>query len=232
MRKVPVSEQKCLAAAAAVELVEANMIVGLGTGSTTEYAIRLLAQRVRHNLKISCVPTSVATARLAQRLRIPLVKDIEGFARIDLTVDGADEVDPQFNLIKGGGGALAREKIVVSRSNRQIVIVDEKKLVDRLGRFAVPVEVLPFGWKSTLHILRDFGARLKLRNAARSRKPFITDNGNYILDCAFGAIIDPAGLEQKIKGVTGVVEVGLFIGLADLVIVGRSDGTVTEKWNL
>lgn len=232
MSKIPAIEQKRSAAAAAVEFVEPGMIVGLGTGSTTEYAIHLLAGKVRRRLKIACVPTSVTTEKLARRLRMPLVKEFNAFTKIDLTIDGADEVDPQFNLIKGGGGALTREKIVASRSNRQIIIVDEKKMVEQLGKFAVPVEVVPFGWKSTLEILRGFGAQVKLRNAARSRSPFVTDNGNYILDCAFGMILDPADLEEKIKGIVGVVEVGLFINLADLVLVGRSDGTVAERWNL
>jgi len=231
MPQAPIDEQKRLAAAAAVAFVEPKMIVGLGTGSTSEMAIRLLAEKVRNGLKISGVPTSINTELLARRLRIPLVKDAEAFTKVDLTIDGADEVDPQFNLIKGGGGALTREKIVASRSNRQIIIVDEKKLVDKLGKFSIPVEVLPFGWKSTMEILRGFGGRVKLRSAAKANKPFLTDNGNYILDCSFGLIYDPPDLEEKIKGIFGVVEVGLFIGMADLVLVGHSDGMVAERWN-
>jgi ribose 5-phosphate isomerase A len=232
MPKLPSDKQKRLAADAAVEFVEPMMIVGLGTGSTAELAIRRLAEKVRRGLKITAVPTSISTELLARRLRIPLVKDVDAFTKIDLTFDGADEVDPSFNLIKGGGGALTREKIVASRSNRQIIIIDEKKQVERLGKFAVPVETLPFGWKSTMEILRGFGARASLRAGKTSRKPFITDNGNYILDCSFGLIYDPAELEEKIKGIFGVVEVGLFIGLADVVLVGRGDGTVTERWNV
>jgi len=232
MPRASVDEQKHLAAVAAIEFVEPKMIVGLGSGSTSEFAIRLLAQKVRQGLTISCVPTSIAIQRLALRLRLPLMKELHDFTKVDLTIDGADEVDPQFNLIKGGGGALTREKIVASRSSRQIIIVDEKKLVDKLGKFPVPVEALPFGWKSTMEILRGFGARAKLRAAIKIGKPFISDNGNYILDCAFGAILDPADLEEKIKSIAGVVESGLFIGLADLVLVGRSDGTVAEKWSV
>lgn len=231
MAKTSVDVQKRLAAAAAVEFVEPKMVVGLGSGSTSEIAIRLLADKVRQGLQISCVPTSLVVQRLALRLRLPLVKDAHGFTSVDLTIDGADEVDPHFNLIKGGGGALTREKIVASRSNRQIIIVDERKLVEKLGKFPVPVEVLPFGWKSTVEILRGFGARVKLRMSRRNSKPLITDNGNYLLDCFFGVILDPADLEEKIKGIVGVVEVGLFIGQADLVLVGRSDGAVAEKWN-
>jgi ribose 5-phosphate isomerase A len=231
MPELPIDKQKRLAATAAVEFVEPKMIVGLGSGSTAEIAIRLLAEKVRRGLKITAVPTSISTELLARRLRIPLVKDVDAFTKIDLTFDGADEVDPHFNLIKGGGGALTREKIVASRSNRQIIIIDEKKLVEKLGKFPVPVEVLPFGWKSTMEIFRGFGARAKLRSSVKSSKPFVTDNGNYIVDCSFGMILDPAALEEKIKGIFGVVEVGLFIGLADLVLVGRSDGMVSEKWN-
>ena len=229
--KTTTNDQKRLAATAAIEFVEPKMIVGLGSGSTSEFAIRLLAQKVRQGLKISCVPTSIAIQRLALRLRLPLMKNIHEFTKVDLTIDGADEVDPRFNLIKGGGGALAREKVVASRSSRQIIIVNEKKLVDKLGAFPVPVEVLPFGWKSTMEILRGFGARVKLRMSVKNAKPDITDNGNHILDCAFGEILDPADLEEKVKSIVGVVESGLFIGLADLVLVGRSDGTVAEKWN-
>lgn len=231
MNRISVTEQKRLAAAAAVEFVEAKMIVGLGTGSTTEYAIRLLAERVHRGLKISCVPTSVSIEKLARGLRLPLVNDANAFRKIDLTIDGADEVDSHFNLIKGGGGALTREKIVASRSERQIIIVDETKLVDKLGKRAVPIEIVPFGWKSTLEILRGLGAQVKLRRPARSKKPFVTDNNNLILDSAFGVIQEPAELAGKIKGIAGVVEVGLFIGLVDLVLVGRSDGTVEEKWH-
>ncbi|MGH7454158.1 MAG: ribose-5-phosphate isomerase RpiA, partial [bacterium] len=157
------------------------------------------------------------------------VNDFGAFKKIDLTIDGADEVDPQLNLIKGGGGALAREKIVASRSERVVIVVDEKKLVKQLGKFPLPVEVLPFGWKSTLEILRSFGARAKLRPQNRTT-PFRTDNGNYIIDCAFGKVQNPPSLAQQLKNIIGVVEVGLFIGRTDLVLVGRRDGRIEEKW--
>jgi ribose 5-phosphate isomerase A len=229
MAKLTVEQQKFLAAAAAMQFVENKMVVGLGTGSTTEFAIRLLAEEVKAGLKITGVPTSVATARLARRLKIPLVADLGAFKEIDLTIDGADEVDPQLNLIKGGGGALTREKIAASRSERVIIIGDEKKLVKQLGKFPVPVEVLPFGWQSTLEILRSFGAYAKLRKTAMAT-PFRSDNGNYIIDCAFGKIPHPPNLAQQLKNIIGVVESGLFVGRADLVLVGRSDGRIEEKW--
>jgi ribose 5-phosphate isomerase A len=229
MIKLTVEQQKFLAAAAAMQFVENKMIVGLGTGSTTAFAIRLLAEEMKAGLKITGVPTSDATEKLARRLKIPLVADFSAFKKIDLTIDGADEVDPQLNLIKGGGGALTREKIVASRSERVIILVDEKKLVEQLGKFPLPVEVLPFGWRSTLEILRDFGARVKLRQKD-AKTPYRTDNGNYIVDCAFGKIANPPILAQQIKNIAGVIEVGLFIGRADLVLVGRRDGRIEEKW--
>jgi ribose 5-phosphate isomerase A len=229
MPKLSIVEQKQMAAAAAVEFVENRMIVGLGTGSTSEFAVRLLAEKVKNGLKIVGVPSSIATEKLARRLKIPLVSDFGVITKIDLTIDGADEVDPQLNLIKGGGGALTREKIVASRSERVIIIVDEKKLVRRLGKFSVPVEVVPFGWRSTMEILRRFGARTKLREKAKGAS-FCTDNGNYIIDCAFGKIKNPLQLAEQLKSIIGVVEVGLFIGCVDLVLVGRSNGRVDEKW--
>jgi ribose 5-phosphate isomerase A len=229
MPKLSVPEQKQIAAAAAVEFVENRMIVGLGTGSTSEFAVRLLAEKVKSGLKIVGVPTSIATEKLARRLKIPLVSDFGVITKIDLTIDGADEVDPQLNLIKGGGGALTREKIVASRSERVIIIVDEKKLVKKLGKFSLPVEILPFGWRSTLGILRSFGARARLREKAKG-VAFRTDNGNYVVDCDFGKIKNPPMLAQQLKSIIGVIEVGLFIGRADLVLVGRRNGRVEEKW--
>ena len=174
------------------------------------------------------VPSSMATARLARRLRIPLIADDGAFKKIDLTIDGADEVDPRLNLIKGGGGALTREKIVATRSDRVIIIVDQKKLVEQLGKFPLPVEVLPFGWQSTAEMLRNLGARVTLR--MQDRKAFRTDNGNFVLDCAFRKISDPHALAQQIREISGVLEAGLFLGIADLVIVGRRDGYVQEHW--
>lgn len=230
MAKLSILEQKQIAAAAAAEFVENRMIVGLGSGSTSEFAIRLLAEKVKAGLKIVGVPSSIATEKLARRLKIPLVSDFGVITKIDLTIDGADEVDPQLNLIKGGGGALTREKIVASRSERVIIVVDEKKLVRKLGKFPVPVEILPFGWRSTMELLRSLGARTKLREETKTA-PFRTDNGNCIVDCAFGKIKNPPLLAQQLKSIIGVVETGLFISRADLVLVGRSTGRVEEKWS-
>lgn len=228
MSHLSIADQKRNAAAAAMEYVQNRMLLGLGTGSTVEFALRFLSRRIKQGLKITGVPSSKATARLARRLRIPLVADEGAFKKIDLTIDGADEVDAQLHLIKGGGGALTREKIIASRSDRVIIIVDEKKLVQQLGKFPLPVEVLSFGWQSTAALLRELGARVRLRE--KERKAMRTDNGNYILDCNFRGIAAPATLAAQIKALTGVVEVGLFPGLADLVIIGKRDGSVVEQW--
>ncbi|MGH7493209.1 MAG: ribose-5-phosphate isomerase RpiA [bacterium] len=225
---ISIIEQKRNAAVAAVEYVENKMTVGLGTGSTAEFALRLLAKKVANGLRITGVPSSIATARLARRLRIPLIADEGAFKKIDLTLDGADEVDPQLNLIKGGGGALTREKIVATRSERVIIMVDQGKLVKQLGKFPVPVEVLPFGWESTAEMLRSLGGRVTVR--AKEGKTFRTDNGNMILDCAFRKIHQAKYLSQQIHQIPGVVEDGIFAGVVDLVIVVKRDGCINEHW--
>ena len=211
------------AAALGVESVRDGMVVGLGTGSTAEHAVRLLGQKVAAGLQIRGVPTSEATARLAREVGIPLV-DFESIWGIDVTLDGADEVDSDLNLIKGGGGALLREKIVAAASKELIVLVDLRKLVPRLGEhFPLPVEVTVFGWQQTARHLAAVGGQPKLRT--NGGKPFVTDNHNYILDCRFpGGIDDPARVEHDIDKVPGVVESGLFIGMARRVIVGYPDG--------
>lgn len=228
MAALSTDDQKRNAAAVAVEYVQNKMLVGLGSGSTTEHALRFLSARLKQGVRITGVPSSRATAKLARRLKIPLITDESAFKKIDVTIDGADEVDAQLNLTKGGGGALTREKIVAGRSERVIIIVDENKLVPQLGKFPLPVEVLPFGWQSTANLIKALGARVVLRE--KERKPFCTDNGNLILDCNFRHIAEPALLAEQIKTISGVVEVGLFIGMADLVIIGKSDGSVEERW--
>ena len=211
----------------AAELVDDGMIVGLGTGSTAFYAIQRLGERVREGLPIRGVPTSEQSRIQAEREGIPLV-DFAETTRIDLTIDGADEIDPAFNLIKGGGGALFREKLVATASLREIIVADESKLKDRLGAFPLPVEVVPFGWQFVRLKLEALGCRATLR--VRENRTFVTDNGNHVLDCAFGAIDDPEDLERRIASTCGVVESGLFVGLAHQIVIGKPAGTIEERY--
>ncbi|MGG1555832.1 ribose-5-phosphate isomerase RpiA [Paenibacillus ferrarius] len=216
-------EAKKAAAELAVERsVQDGMIVGLGTGSTAYWAIQKLGELVRQGLRIQTVATSVASEELARSLGIPQLVTAD-ITEIDVTIDGADEVDPQWNLMKGGGGALLREKIVACASRKLVIVVDEGKLVQQLGAFPLPVEIVKFGWELTLRKLRAMGCEPALRLAADGQ-PVVTDNGNYLLDCRFGAIAQPAELQAALQGTPGVVESGLFIGLAREVIVGYTGG--------
>ncbi len=216
--------QKQAAAQAAVDLVEDGMLVGLGTGSTAAFAIAALGRRVRDGLRIAAIPTSERTAAHARELGIPLTSFAE-HQRLDLTIDGADEVARDtLHLIKGHGGALLREKIVASASARLVIIADASKLVDRLGAAsAVPVEVVPFGWQTTQRRLAAVGAAATPR-VAGDGKLFVSDGGNVTLDCAFGAIDDPPALEQAICSIVGVIDCGLFIGLASQVVLAEAAG--------
>lgn len=212
------------AAERAVEFVESGMVVGLGSGSTAIWAVRGIGQKLANGQlrDIRGIPTSVVTETEARQLGIPLVT-LEECPVIDLTIDGADEVDPHFNLIKGGGGALLREKIAAQASKREIIIVDESKLVEKLGtKWAVPVEVIPFGWHSQYDYLVSLGAQIKVRQAGDAI--FKTDQGNLILDCQFGLIDDPVRLGAQLKSRAGIVEHGLFLGLASDVIVASQQG--------
>lgn len=215
---------KRAAARAAVNLVRDGMVVGLGTGTTAAFAIENLARRHRDGLRFVGLPTSERTAALAASADIPLTSFAE-HQQIDLTIDGADEVERgTLNLIKGLGGALLREKIVAAASRRLVIIVDDAKLVDRLGtRTAVPVEVVPFGMEATRTSLEVLGASVQLRLFAAGT-PFVTDGGNNILDCNFGPISDPARLDERIRRIVGVVESGLFISRADPVFVADVGG--------
>ncbi len=223
------TELKRQAAAAAVAEVQDGMVLGLGTGSTAALAVELLGARVRDGLRIVGIPTSERTAAQAKGLGIPLATFAE-HATIDLTIDGADEVHTgTLDLIKGLGGALLREKIVAAASRRMTVIVDESKLVSALGRgVRLPVEVVAFGIEATLRHLRDAGADPVLRQDPLQQPGpnalYRTDGGNLIADCAFDGIADPAGLHARLKAVTGVVETGLFIGMATRVIAGTDAG--------
>ncbi len=212
---------KRLAAERAVEDVREGMVVGLGTGSTAAHAVRALGRRVRAGLRIVGVPSSRATEALAGQEGIALSNLVE-HPTVDLTIDGADEIDPQGQLIKGRGGALVREKILASRSRCQVIVADGSKRVERLGAAPVPVEVIPFGWRPCQQALENLGAQVTLRRVGHA--PFSTDNGNYILDCRFGRIDDPVRLETAIKDITGVVDSGLFINLAHRVIIASSEG--------
>ena len=214
---------KKIAAERAVEYVKDGMWVGLGTGSTALWAIRALAQKVQEGLQIK----AIATSKQSELLALELGVQIFTFAdtdHLDVTIDGADEVDDNLNLIKGGGGALLREKIVGSATNFYIIIADENKRVKILGNFPLPVEVVKFGYQQTVKLLEKLGCTTRLRKT--EAEPFITDNGNYIFDCSFGAIPNPKSLHQEINAIPGVVDNGLFIDMADVVIIGKSDGEV------
>ena len=208
----------------AAQLVESGMVIGLGTGSTAIFATRRIAQRLQSGdlSDISAIPTSLATEAAARELGLPL-STLARHPRVDLTIDGADEVDPAFNVIKGGGGALLREKIVAQASERLVIVVDESKLSEQLGaNWAVPVEVFPFGWHSQAAFLRGLGADAVLRK--NGADPFQTDQGNLILDCDFGLIRDPAALDKTLQARAGIAEHGLFIGMARDVIVADAHG--------
>ena len=215
---------KQLAAQASAAEVQDGMVVGLGSGSTATLAVDAIGSRVRSGLKIIGIPTSERTAEQSRRLGIQL-STLGEHSQIDLTIDGADEVEVgSLNLIKGGGGNQLREKIVASASARLVIIVDEFKLVSHLGDHAkVPVEVAQFGWQATARALTRLKGVPTLR-VTDDEKPFVTDGGNYILDCAFGRIESPESLGHELDSVVGVVEHGLFIGMASLVLVGTAEG--------
>ncbi len=210
-----------MAAISAVKLVKNGQIVGLGTGSTAYFAIKELERRIRDEaLDILGIPTSKATEKIAETSGIPLTT-LQEHDEIDIDIDGADQVDSRLNLVKGGGGAHLREKVVASNSKRVVIIVDESKLTSRLS-YPVPVEVLPFSWMPVKKKLESLGSLPELRMAGDA--PFLTDNQNYIIDCDFGVIEDPGALEAEINSITGVVENGIFTGLTSEVHVGTQRG--------
>ncbi|MFC7679727.1 ribose 5-phosphate isomerase A [Paenibacillus sp. GCM10028914] len=217
--------QKKIAAEKAVEYIQDGMKVGLGTGSTAYYAIVRIGERVKQEgLRIQAVATSKASEKLALEHGITLTP-FERLDRLDLTIDGADELDSQLRLIKGGGGALLREKITAFHSDLLLIVADEGKLVPSLGAFPLPVEIIPFASEWTLSALEKLGCRAELRKD-ESGHLFISDNGNYIADCKFGIIEFPEQLQKQLKGIPGVVEQGLFIEMADKAFIGRDDGSV------
>ncbi len=218
--------EKQRAAEAAVEYVKDGMIVGLGTGSTTEFAVKKLGERVRDGLAIRGIPTSDVTKVQAEEEGIPLI-DFSETMYIDLTIDGADEIDINLNMIKGGGAALLREKIVASASKEEIIIVSHEKFVKQLGSFPLPVEVIPFGWQVIFNQLETLGGSPDLR--LKQGQPLLTDQGNYIIDCRFRQILDAAQLEQRLNMIPGVVENGLFTGLCTRMIMAEGEKIVVKE---
>jgi ribose 5-phosphate isomerase A len=215
------------AAAAALQYVESGMRLGIGTGSTAEEFVKLLADKVAKGLKIVGVPTSERTAALCGQLGVPLTT-LDETPELDLTIDGSDEIDNHLRLIKGGGGALLREKIVAAASRQMIVIADASKLVETLGAFPLPIEVNPFGLKATQLAIDRAANNLGLTGSIQLRggtaKPFYTDGGHLILDASFGRIPDPKALEDALIAIPGVVETGLFIGICTSAIIASQDG--------
>jgi ribose 5-phosphate isomerase A len=218
--------EKKRAALKAVEWVKDGMVLGLGTGSTAYYAIEAIGDLVKEGHDLVGVPTSKNTEDLARGLGIPLAS-LESVDGIDLTIDGADEVDPKLRLIKGMGGALLKEKIVASVSDTEIIAVDDTKLVDVLGtKSPLPVEVIPFGHKRSGEAIERLGCKARLRGGS---DPFVTDSGNYIYDCKFVRIENPEDLERRLNLIPGVVENGLFIGMATRVAIGTEDGVIVKE---
>ena len=221
---------KRIAAEKSVDFIKDGMIIGLGTGSTVKYAIKQIGRSIQEGLTIKAIPTSNETKKIALKEHIPITT-LSEYPDIDITIDGADEVDSNLNLIKGGGGALTREKMIAYHSKKVIIIVDESKVVKSLGiDVPLPIEVLRFEWESTKKALENFGCLVEIRKIFDD--PFITDNSNYILDCEFEKITDPEQLEIDINMIPGVVENGLFIGVANKVIVGSKKGIMTLEKEL
>ena len=218
------SELKKQAAAKAVDEIKDGMAVGLGSGSTVNEFIRLLGDRVSDGLDIQCVPSSYKSESLAREADIPLI-EMPGGRWLDITIDGADEVDGGLNLLKGGGGSLVREKIVAAASEKLLIMIDDSKRVGKLGNFALPVEVVPFGWQSTAERVALLGCEPALRK--QKDEVFVSDNGNYILDCPFETIADPEELHRSLKQIVGVIETGLFVDMADRVFVAADSGVET-----
>ncbi|PKG22043.1 ribose-5-phosphate isomerase RpiA [Niallia nealsonii] len=218
------NEKAAVGERAAEEYIKDGMVVGLGTGSTVYYTIVKIADMIKNGLTISGVATSVQTENLAKSLGIPLL-DLNTVQKIDIAIDGADEIDPQFCAIKGGGGALLREKLIAKHAEKFIVVVDSHKIVQQLGGFPLPVEVVPFGAKLTEKAIQKFGCKTVFRE--KEGKAFVTDNGNYIIDCYFSRMEKPKELAMALNGIPGVVENGLFINMVHHVItVDKKDKVI------
>ena len=217
-------QEKEAAARASLRFVKDGQVVGLGTGSTATHFIKLLGEQVKNGLRVRGIPTSVRSRELAESLGIPLTT-LDECQEIAVTVDGADEVDPELRLIKGGGGALLREKIVASATRQMVVVADATKQVQKLGKFPLPVEVIKFAQALVAKRISALGAQVQLRTGADG-KPFLTDEDNHILDCRFGEIQDPVALARQLSDMPGVVEHGLFIGFASVVLLARGNEIV------
>ncbi|MGO9086416.1 MAG: ribose-5-phosphate isomerase RpiA [Candidatus Sulfotelmatobacter sp.] len=217
-------QEKEAAARASLQFVKDGQVVGLGTGSTAAFFIELLAEQVKNGLRIRGIPTSLRSQQLALSLGIPLIT-LDDCQEIAVTVDGADEVDPQLRLIKGGGGAMLREKVVASATKQLVIVADASKQVPALGKFPLPVEVIPFAQALVMNRIQALGADVRLRTGADG-KPFVTDERNHILDCRFGEIRDPEGLARQLSDMPGAVEHGLFIGMASVALFARGSEIV------
>jgi ribose 5-phosphate isomerase A len=215
-------QKKKLVGEKAAEFVEEGMVVGLGSGTTIYWLMKRLGERVQQGLKISGVPSSKKTERWAQEFGIPLT-DFSNLEKIDIAIDGTNEVDSQFHLIKGGGGSLVREKIINAFSEQLVIIADEEKICERLGRHPLPIEIVPFGWEVTSKRVEKLGCKADLR--MQNNQPFISDNGNYIVDCQFDSIENPIELHKHLKLVVGVIETGLFCNMVDTLVIGKQDQT-------
>ena len=213
---------KKIAGEKAVEYIEDGMVIGLGSGSTVYWTLKKLGELVEQGLNVKGIPSSLRTEGWAKDFNIPLT-DFSEVRVLDLAIDGADEIDPNFNLTKGGGGSLVREKIVNAHAKKLIIIADQSKMVDELGKFPLPVEVLPFGWQLTAEKIAELGATPVLRE--RDGSVFVSNNANYILDCEFNSIPDPEKLHHSLKQLLGVVETGLFVNMTDTVILAGAEGT-------
>ncbi len=217
-------QEKEAAARASLQFVKDGQVVGLGTGSTAAFFIKLLAEKVRAGLRIRGIPTSLRSGELAQSLGIPLTT-LDECQDIDVTVDGADEVDPQLRLIKGGGGAMLREKIVASATKKLVIVADASKQVAVLGKFPLPVEVIGFAQALVAKRIGELGAQVSVRRR-EDGQPYMTDEHHHILDCRFGLIRDPDALAQELSDMPGIVEHGLFVGMAKVVLFARGDEIV------
>jgi ribose 5-phosphate isomerase A len=217
-------DSKRAAGEKAAEYVKHGMRIGLGTGTTVYWTMVKLSELVKEGLRFQAMPTSIETEKILVELGIPQLKPALSMKKLDLTIDGADEVSSDVNLIKGGGGALLREKMLASYSSVYITVVDHSKCVSELGQFPLPVEVIKFGWELTNIQIGRLGCAPKLRMV--EEVPFLTDNGNYILDCPFETILKPAELAVQLNRIPGVAENGLFVNITDILIVGRADGMV------